>query len=68
MWYIYNVDYYLAVKNNDIIKCASKCNAKEYPESHSLDPERLRWYKLTYMFLLSIKFWITMLRLQTQIS
>jgi hypothetical protein len=48
MWYIYTMENYLAVKNNDIMKFAGKWLEleKSHPECGNPDPERHVIYSL----------------------
>ena len=57
MWYIYTIEYYSAIKDNDIIKFTGKWmeTEKKNPEWGNPDPEIPRWNVLTNKWLLTKK-------------
>lgn len=50
-------EYYSAIKNNDIMKFASKGMELEkyHPESGNSDPEKQIWHFLVYKWMLAVK-------------
>lgn len=57
MWYIYTVEYYPAVKNNDIMKFEGKWMEleKNHPKWGNPDPEKQTWNVLTCKWILAVQ-------------
>ena len=58
MWYIYKMEYYLAVKNNDVRKFEGEwieLEKKNDPERGNPNSERETWYVFMHKWILSVK-------------
>jgi lipocalin len=48
MWFIYTIEYYLAIKNEEIMNFAGKwMELRKYPMRVKPDPKGHAWYVLT---------------------
>ena len=57
VWYIYTMEYYTAIKNNEFMKffCKWMDGTRKYPDCGNLVTKEHAWYAFTYKWILAAK-------------